>query len=111
MGAVFRFYDRFRWWDTALHFLGGIFMVLVGVTVFTSISAKQTNEKNVKWLLFIFVFSFSITFSVFWEILEFAGALLKVMEEDSGRDIMIDLIVGTIGACFAAFYAVVKKKK
>ncbi|MCD7946816.1 MAG: hypothetical protein LUG13_00745 [Oscillospiraceae bacterium] len=64
------FYDKYKWWDRAVHFLAGVAFVGFGIVI----AGEMTG--NVKLGLLLFGFTFSLTLYVFWELLEYIGDCL-----------------------------------
>lgn len=65
LGSSYRFYDKYKWWDRAIHFLSG-----VGFTGF-GIAFAGTSSGILKLVILLFGFTFSITLHVIWEVLEY----------------------------------------
>ncbi|OCA82888.1 hypothetical protein [Pseudobacillus wudalianchiensis] len=110
LGAIVRFYDRFSWWDTLLHFFGSVFMAFIAITLYKLFIPEPVEKKVSSWLIFIFVLSFAISSSVIWESIEFAGTIMGFLESDSNKDTMTDLLAGMAGGIVAAVYALFRKK-
>ena len=110
LGAILKFYDRFHWWDTMLHFFGSAFMAFVGLAIYKLLLPNRLEKGISRWMVFLFVFSFAVTGSVLWESAEFAGAVLGTMEEDNNRDTMTDLLMGVAGGIVSASYASLQKR-
>lgn len=110
LGAILRFYDRFSWWDTILHFFGSAFIAFVALTLYKLFIPEQAEKGLSSWLIFLFVLSSAVTSSVTWEIVEFAGSVMGILESDSNKDTMTDLMAGAAGGLVIAIYAVFRKK-
>jgi hypothetical protein len=65
LGGSHRFYDKYKWWDRAIHFLSG-----VGFTGF-GIAFASASSGTIKLVILFFGFTFSLTLHVFWEVLEY----------------------------------------
>ncbi|WP_313258438.1 hypothetical protein [Lacrimispora sp.] len=65
LGGSHRFYDKYKWWDRAIHFLSG-----VGFTGF-GIAFASAGSGTIKLVILLFGFTFSLTLHVFWEVLEY----------------------------------------
>ena len=65
LGTSLYFYDKYKWWDRALHFLSGVGFVGFGIA-FAGISSGI-----MKLVILFFGFTFSITLHVIWEELEY----------------------------------------
>lgn len=67
LGEVFGFYVKLSYWDDLMHFVFGVFSGLFLFYIFKNYFRCSFNT----FILSIFVFSISITLSVFWEFFEF----------------------------------------
>lgn len=65
LGSELGFYDKYSWWDRALHFLCGIMFVSFGVPL-----GSKMGITSQFWRLF-FCLTLSTTLHVFWEIAEY----------------------------------------
>lgn len=114
LGEIGRFYSRFTWWDSLLHFISGGLIALVG---FSLVNLLNQHEKiNVVMSPFfsaVFAICFALAVGALWEIAEFsfdslAGgnsqryANIYTKEDYIGQqalfDTMKDLILDLIGA-------------
>lgn len=68
LGSVYGFYAIIPWWDTLLHFSGGIAFAIVGYYLFRVLIR---NKEQPLAAALIFAACFSITVSVLWEFYEF----------------------------------------
>ncbi|WP_155894659.1 membrane-spanning protein [Bacillus sp. 37MA] len=109
LGATLKFYDRFPWWDTMLHFFGAAFSGFNGIAIYNFLLPNGLQKGVSRWMIFLFVLSFSVMISVLWESAEFTGAVIGALKEDSNKDTMTDLIMGLVGAVVVAIYAVLRK--
>lgn len=109
LGEVRSYYDKFWWWDIALHSTSGLLMGILGfllVYVFNA-SRKIALSMTPRFVAF-FAFMFAVAAGAIWEIFEFAvdsifGARMQkaMFDDPSGlTDTMWDMIVNTIGAAF-----------
>lgn len=104
LGEVFDFYERFWWWDAALHGGSAAGFGLIGFTfVFMMFQGDRYAAPHVSVAFFAFCFAVSV--GVVWEIFEFAmDQLFRLNMQKSGLvDTMYDLIVDVVGAGFGAF--------
>ena len=103
MGEVFDFYEKYWWWDVALHtgsaMMFGVFGVILIMLIFDNASIKA-SPKMVAFL----AMCFAIAVGAIWEIFEFAmDQLFGLNMQKSGLiDTMWDLIVDTLGAIVGA---------
>lgn len=107
LGNVRGYYDRFWWWDIALHTSSGFLLGIIGfLLVFVMNEMDSINLRlNPRFVAF-FAFLFALGIGALWEIYEYAMDTLFGMDmqramfnDPSGlTDTMWDLIVDTIGA-------------
>lgn len=121
-GEFFNAYEHFWWWDDMLHTIAG---VIIGIIGFLAVYFLNSRYKMTISPLFVavFAFSFAITLSVVWEIIEFTIDVIfrtpmqrwnlpvdaqLIGREYQGvglRDTMSDLIVGGIGSLISSVFA------
>lgn len=103
LGEVFDFYERFWWWDIAMHGGSAIGFGLVGfVLVFMMFQGDRFAAPH--FAIAFFGFCFAVTIGVFWEVFEFLmDQFFGLNMQKSGLlDTMGDLIVDMIGAALGA---------
>ena len=103
LGEVLDFYERFWWWDIAMHGISAIGFGLIGfVLVFIMFQGDRYAAPHVA--LAFFALCFAMTIGTVWEIFEFAmDQLFGFNMQKSGlRDTMGDLIVNALGALAGA---------
>lgn len=72
-GEILRFYDRFAWWDTMLHFSSGILFSMIGYLVFLSLNRKLEVRQQINPITTVlFSVCFAIAAGAVWEIFEFS---------------------------------------
>jgi len=103
LGEVQGFYDRFWWWDVALHGISAIGFGLIGFIILFVIYKSGKLKTNPFWIA-AFSFAFAMAIGGMWEIFEFAmDQLFGLNMQKSGLiDTMLDLIVDALGGLFAA---------
>ncbi len=107
LGEVRNYYQRFWWWDIALHTTSGL---LLGVFGFLLVYVLNENDRidlhmRPRFVAF-FAFVFAVAMGAIWEIFEFSmdqffGMNMQkpMFNDPSGlTDTMWDLIVDTLGA-------------
>ena len=109
LGEVRSYYDKFWWWDIALHSTSGLLLGILGFLLVYVLNASQKNAFSMtpRFVAF-FAFIFSVATGAIWEIFEFGvdsifGARMQkaMFNDPSGlTDTMWDMIVNTIGAAF-----------
>ena len=108
LGEVQDFYDRFWWWDLALHFGSAMgFGILGFLLVFMLFQGDRYAAPP--WAVGVLSFCLAMTVGALWEIFEYAmDTLFGFNMMKSGlRDTMGDLIVDAVGAALAALAGVV----
>lgn len=108
LGEVQDFYNRFWWWDLALHFGSAMgFGILGFLLVFMLFQGDRYAAPP--WALGALSFCLAMTVGALWEIFEFA--MDKIfgfnMMKSGLPDTMGDLIVDAVGAALAALAGVV----
>lgn len=108
LGEVYDFYDRFWWWDLALHFGSAMgFGILGFLMVFMMFQGDRYAAPP--WAVGVLSFCFAMTVGVLWEIFEYAmDTLFGFNMMKSGLpDTMGDFMVNTLGAALAAVAGVI----
>lgn len=107
LGEVRGYYDRFWWWDIALHTLSGLLLGMFGFLLVYVLNATDRIDLQMRpRFVVLFAFLFAVAVGAIWEIFEFSMDQIvgmnmqKAMFDDpSGlTDTMCDLIVDIIGA-------------
>lgn len=99
LGEAFDFYNRFWWWDIAMHGGSAVGFGLIGfVLVFMMFQGDRFAAPPIA--LAFFAFCFALAVGTLWEIFEFGmDQLFGLNMQKSGLlDTMGDLIVDTLGA-------------
>ena len=113
LGEVRDFYERFWWWDIALHATAGLLLGLLGfMVVFVLNQSSRVNLQMRPAFVTLFAFLFSLGIGALWEIFEFGMDELfdltmqkPVPGDPSGlTDTMRDLIVDTLGAALISLW-------
>lgn len=103
LGEAFDFYNRFWWWDIALHGGSAIGFGLIGfVLVFIMFQGDRFAAPPIAVAFFAFCFALAV--GAMWEIFEFGmDQIFGLNMQKSGLlDTMGDLIVDTLGAFIGA---------
>jgi len=103
LGKVGGAYERFWWWDAALHTSSGFILGFIGFLVLY-LNVKRQKIQASRKLIGLTIFCFALAFGAIWEILEFGidNILNGNLQRGSLRDTMWDLIVDSIGALVMA---------
>jgi hypothetical protein len=103
LGEVFDFYERYWWWDVAMH---GSSAIAFGLTGFVLIFMMFQGDRFAAPAFGVaaFAFCFAVSVGAAWEIFEFAmDQVFGFNMQKSGlNDTMGDLIVDAIGAGIGA---------
>ncbi|MBT2725379.1 membrane-spanning protein [Bacillus sp. ISL-75] len=113
LGSIVSFYLHYKWWDSTIHIFKGMYVAIVGITLFKLFIPKDVRNDASRWILFLFVLSLSVLASALWEIYEFVGdqTLTHTMQRGGNKDTMYDLLCGFTGGLLVSFYAFVRKPK
>lgn len=107
LGEVRSFYERFWWWDIALHAGSGLLLGLLGFLLVYALNENERVDLHMRpRFVALFAFCFAVATGALWEIFEFkmdqvfGMNMQKPMLGDiSGlTDTMWDLIVDALGA-------------
>lgn len=107
LGEVRGYYDKFWWWDLALHSTSGLLLGMIGFLLVHLLNETKSIALYMKpGFVAFFAFLFSIGIGMVWEIFEFAMDQLfgmnmqkPMLGDPSGlTDTMWDLIIDTVGA-------------
>jgi len=107
LGEVQSFYQRFWWWDIALHASAGLLMGIAGfLLVYLLNESKRVKLHMTPGFISLFAFVFAVAIGTLWEIFEFSMDQLfglnmqkPMLTDPSGlTDTMWDMIVNALGA-------------
>jgi uncharacterized membrane protein YjdF len=103
LGEVFDFYEKFWWWDIAMHGGSAIGFGLIGFVLIFMMFQGDKFAAPPSAIAF-FAFCFAVAIGATWEIFEFGmDQLFGLNMQKSGLvDTMGDLIVDSIGALIGA---------
>ncbi|MDX1561429.1 MAG: hypothetical protein R3305_00800, partial [Gammaproteobacteria bacterium] len=111
LGEIRSYYDRFWWWDIALHASSGLLLGILGFLLVYILNENERADLHMRprfVALFAFLFAFAV--GAAWEVFEFSmdrlfGTQMQkpMFGDDSGlTDTMWDLIVDGVGAFVVA---------
>lgn len=107
LGEFLSYYERFWWWDIALHTTSGLLLGILGfLLVYVLNESRRIGTHMRAGFVALFAFAFAVAVGALWEIFEFAADQLfgttmqkPMLHDPSGlTDTMWDLIVDTLGA-------------
>lgn len=107
LGEIQGFYQKYWWWDIALHTSAGLLLGIVGfLLVYLLNASRQAEVRMTPFFISFFACMFAVAIGAFWEIFEFSmdqlvGTTMQkpMLGDPSGlTDTMWDMIVNAIGA-------------
>lgn len=107
LGEIWEYYERFWWWDIALHATAGLLLGAFGFMIVYILNENEVVDLHMRpSFLAAFAFFFAVGIGALWEIFEFTmdqcfGLTMQkpMLGDPSGlTDTMWDLIVDTVGA-------------
>lgn len=107
LGETLSYYERFAWWDTALHFSSGLLLAVFGFLLAYVLNEDERIELHLNpSFVALFAFLFAVAGGAVWEIFEFSmdGVFGTSMQSGGLRDTMWDLIFDTISAAAISIY-------
>lgn len=111
LGEVRDYYERFWWWDLALHGTAGLLLGLLGFLIVYMLNENAHVDLHMRpSFVALFAFFFAVGLGTLWEIFEFGMDQLfgtnmqkPMLGDPSGlTDTMWDLIVDTLGAAIVS---------
>ncbi len=107
LGEFRSYYERFWWWDIALHASSGLLLGILGFLLVYVLNEDKRIDLHMRpGFVALFAFVFAVAVGTLWEIFEFAvdqiaGTTMQkpMLGDPSGlTDTMWDLIVDALGA-------------
>ncbi|MDZ7641226.1 MAG: hypothetical protein U5J62_04270 [Desulfurivibrio sp.] len=107
LGEVHGYYERYWWWDVALHTSSGFLLGIIGFLLVYILNEMEATELHLNpGFISFFAFFFALGIGGLWEIFEFTVDLLlgtnmqkEMLGDASGlTDTMFDLMVDALGA-------------
>lgn len=107
LGEYRSYYERFWWWDLALHATSGLLLGILGFLLAYVLNESKRIDLHLRpRFVALFAFVFAIAVGAFWEIFEFTvdqvfGTTMQkpMLGDPSGlTDTMWDLIINALGA-------------
>ena len=96
----FFLYWDLAWFDLMMHFLGGVWVSLLGFWIMAFLT--RTKEFSIKSIIYIAVF-FTVGIGILWELFE-AGAGISFVGKDMWGDTFSDLALDIVGGLVSGFY-------
>ena len=114
LGEFRSYYERFWWWDIALHATSGLLLGVLGFLLVYVLNENKRIDLHMRpGFVALFAFAFALAVGTFWEIFEFSvdqifGTTMQkpMLGDPSGlTDTMWDLIVDALGALVVSAFA------
>lgn len=104
LGEAGNFYERFWWWDAALHTFSAIGISIMGMLIVLFLIRGDRIRTHPAFMLVLMAFSFAVSIGTIWEIFEFGmDQIMGTNMQKSGLvDTMYDLIVDVVGSAIGA---------
>ena len=106
-------YETTWWWDHLTHTLSATIVAAIGYTVTRAFDLHSDAVHFPDRFLIVFVLLFTLSFGVFWEVLEFAARGVgeaigadPVVVQYGVEDTMLDLVFDVAGAAVVALFGV-----
>jgi putative membrane protein len=114
LGSAHKFYERFGWWDMAIHTSAGLIFVPLGFYIVSLLNLKKIINTTSSLIFEAYTaFNLSISVTCLWELFEYLSDVLfktNLMGYDI-LDTMSDILLGTLGTILASIYFYYKRKK
>lgn len=113
LGEFRSYYERFWWWDVALHGTSGLLLGVLGFLLVYVLNESKTIGVHMRpGFVALFAFMFAVSVGTFWEIFEFSmdrifGTVMQkpMLGDPSGlTDTIWDLIVDALGAAVVSCF-------
>ena len=113
LGEVHHWYERYWWWDAALHTTSGLLLGMLGFIIVYVLNEDAAVDLHMRpAFVALFAFFFAVGLGAIWEVFEFAmdewfGTNMQpaTATDPSGlTDTMQDLIVDAIGAAVVSVW-------
>lgn len=114
LGEFRSYYERFWWWDIALHATSGLLLGILGFLLVYVLNENKRIDLHMRpGFVALFAFVFALAVGTLWEIFEFTvdqifGTTMQkpMLGDPSGlTDTMWDLIVDALGALVISTFA------
>ncbi|MFP7494482.1 membrane-spanning protein [Terribacillus saccharophilus] len=112
LGAIFHFYDKYKWWDITLHVIGAMYVAWLALAIYRYKVLRPAGIYISRWIIFLFVLSMAALGSAIWESIEFIGdmTVTSVMQRSGNTDTISDMIAGLLGGVILGVYALFRNK-
>lgn len=116
LGTLQGYYDKYWWWDLALHSTSALFFGLGGFIILLGVFKEEKIKASPKTIA-MFTFAFALSIGALWEIIEFTLDNIQggtYWQDGSLFDTMTDLIVDAIGgfvSSLAGYLYLTRKEK
>ena len=109
LGVKFYLYWVYRWYDIPMHMLGGLWVSLFTLSVY-SYFYKNVSILNYRRKVFTTVFIVLIFVIIFWEAFELVGGITSWNNNGYWMDTLGDILNGFIGGTMGYLFFIRNKK-
>lgn len=103
IGGYFDLYMTIWWYDSLLHFLGGLWLGLNAVWIYNTQS--YVRKFIYRWSSLVIAVSAAICIGVIWEIYEYVFGIPRSPFMSYPLDVLKDLILDILGGVLAGWFA------
>lgn len=103
-GTLMGVYDKIVWWDTMLHTVSGVLLVVSALLALAMMKKKNKDLNYSLGLVISYSFFFAMTAGIIWEMLEFSADTFLGMNAQRSKgveygvlDTMQDIVANTVG--------------
>jgi len=134
LGDVINFFDKFKHWDSLLHFFSGVLLASLGFVLINTLNKADSVSLQLSPIFVaVSVLCFAVAIGAIWEILEYtfddifgtstqtylestAGSVggenaVPLVGHEALKDTMWDLILDTAGAVLVAIFGFLQLKR
>lgn len=119
LGEIIEFYSILSWWDLLLHFIAGIYLPIIALSLMQGIFTKHIKTSRNRYIILIIIFAFSLSIAIgtIFEQIEFISdyffksTMVKGGLYDTITDLLANIIGSFITCIFYYVYCVKNKSK
>ena len=109
IGVTYNLYWVYRWYDIPMHMLGGLWVSLFSLSIF-SYFGKKNSIVNYRMKAFLIVFFALLFITISWEIFELWGGITFINERGYWFDTLHDIFNAYVGGMVAYVFFIKNKK-
>lgn len=109
IGSMFFLYWDIEWFDTMMHFLGGLTVGLLFVWAWYGSDMFGSRVMPARYAAILSTIAFALLVSVAWEVFEYAFDIANPTGDNYSLDTFEDFVADTLGALLAGMIGTIKK--